>query len=314
MNFVKRLSDGTLSAGEFFGSPPRLEIRDRGGNLLHWDSSSAMRVSIYDNPHGATLAPIESTFVVAKNGTVTFTSLQMDRAGRGFRLIFELFSWSDLTNKYTNSGVNVLSEYFALNLGPARYIETLTPAGFAWAGGQEFEVQPVLRIVDGGGNPLKFSSDEHITASSAASLSSYPGTRLSVDTRDAINSILDIIADVPSGAYGVGQEIIISVVFKYEVWWLQNKLGLVEPPKLALSISNSISGYSAAYAILIEPCTKLTIVPFLYTIQQGDTSASLKLTDASSLILSAADYIVDGNSKVVNLALPISNCRLVKFC
>ena len=43
LTFATKITDGKVVAGEFFTSPPKLELRDAGGNIVELDSVSAVR-------------------------------------------------------------------------------------------------------------------------------------------------------------------------------------------------------------------------------------------------------------------------------
>lgn len=280
-----------------------------------------MKVSLFDNPHDATLAAAESMFVIAKSGIVTFTALSLDKVGAGYRLIFEYFTWSDLTNKFTNTGVYALSEHFATDIGPARFIETVVPAGFAWAGAQEMEEQPILRLVDGGGNVLVNNFDNLLTAKIVPSLASYPESRLIVDTSAAVTVVTSVICDVPNGEYGAGHSIPITVNFNYEVWWVSatpsgeyvlantTESNVTAAPQLALNVGNIDTGASSFPVFLTGGVwEKTTSLTFLYVPQPGDVSIRLGLGNgSSSLSLSSefTNYLIDGNQNIVDLSLPL---------
>lgn len=325
MRFIRRVSEGRLQAGEFFGSPPRLDIRDAGGNLLFLDSSSGVKVSLFDNPHGATLSASETTFVIAKSGIVTFSALSIDKVGSGFRLIFEYYTWSDLTNKFTNTGVFVLSEVFSVDFGPARFVETVVPAGFAWAGAQEMEDQPILRLVDGGGNVLVNNFDDLLTARIVPSLASYPGSRLVLDTTAATTVVSSVRCGLPDGKYGAGHHVPITVEFNFEVWWVSETptgeyvladatVNAAEAPVLEINVANANEG-SSTYGVFLtgNEWEKTRTLDFLYIAQAGDMSARLALTSPdNSLRLSTtwANNLIDGNKKIVSLVMPPASLYL----
>jgi hypothetical protein len=73
------LSMSSIYAGEFFRNSVRIYILDAGFNLIEGDSTSAIQVTIYDNPSSAILTPDENRFVVARLGKVTFSSLKLDK-------------------------------------------------------------------------------------------------------------------------------------------------------------------------------------------------------------------------------------------
>ncbi len=142
---------GNGTGGMALTQQPVLVLKDAGGNTVTGDSGSTVTVSL-TTPGGATLSG--TTTIVVKNGVAAFTELRVDKIGT-----------------YTLSPVSSLAEVsetdsagFAISVGPA--------ASLAWQT-QPFNVgksavlsqQPVLLLIDAGGNVLTSDSTTTVTLS-----------------------------------------------------------------------------------------------------------------------------------------------------
>lgn len=117
--------------------------------MVTTDSSSKILVQLVDNPLSARLLPDEQTFMPVVNGSVNFTLLNVDQTGSDFQLIFWLFSHDWKTNAYSKTSIRTYSEYFSVRRGgiAALYLDTDFVESEKWAGGQPFQVPPMLRLV-----------------------------------------------------------------------------------------------------------------------------------------------------------------------
>lgn len=92
---VQDASDGTVFGGKAFTPQPRVEVHDKGGNILETDSRSAVLVSIYSNPSGGAVSSIKGTAVTLDNGVVQFLGLSIDKAGEDYRLMYSFLMYKD---------------------------------------------------------------------------------------------------------------------------------------------------------------------------------------------------------------------------
>ena len=125
------------------------QVQDRGGNLVSTDSSSKILVQLVDNPLFARVLPDEQTFMPVVSGSVNFTLLNVDQAGSDFQLIFWLYSYDWRTNVYSKTSIRTYSEVFAVQKGgvAALFLDPAFAISEKWAGGQPFQVPPMLRLV-----------------------------------------------------------------------------------------------------------------------------------------------------------------------
>jgi hypothetical protein len=337
-------------SGEFFTVPPRLRLLDAGGNFVSTDNSSALEVSIRHNPTGrARIGPAESTFVVARQGVVSFNALHIDTTGYNYTLQFLLYLYSPLAQGHISTGFALTSEKFDVAHGPARKlvlapqylvptatsargspsaaldtyvpgaVRTVGAAGGAWAGNQAFVQQPVLQLQDYGGTPRTPDSTSVITAWIVPSLSVGSGDIL-IDTSAAPQTaVSDITIALADGQYGAGHVIDILVHFPVNVWVISaNSTQLAnatEPeslPYIVLDLTQSASA-EPPLAELVGRRLQTKVLTFRYVVQPGDSSAALPLevVSASALVLNRT-RIVDGNSQDVNITLPLPHLSVAQ--
>ena len=190
--------------------------------------------------------------------------------------------------------MKLLSEKFDVDIGPARSIVTMTEGDLAWAGGQPMTIQPVLRLLDFGGNRLIKDYDSIVTSTVMESLST--SVSITVDTKNSPSvKITSVKLNVTNGIYGVGQLISFDVNFESYVSCLGSSV------YLSLNIISSDNYYSNAS---LYGTTSLTnTLSFLYRVQPGD------IQQGSSLMFSGIQLnnskIYDGNEKDANLTLPL---------
>ena len=304
------VSSVPIQAGEFWMIPPRLNLLDNGGNLVVGDSSSMVNVTLDGAPKGAKLGPASSLFSIALGGAVTFSRLVVNQAGNNFRLSFVLSTFSQGTSRFTVTKITTYSEYFMVLIGPPRVLTVVTPPSDATAGGQAFGVQPQVQMTDYGGNLLTNDYTSTATASMVSSLTST-GEIILVDTRTAknANKVLGITANVPSGTYGAGTHLVLTVNFLYEVFLSKNHS--IPQPYLAINIVTA-SGYKA-HAIMQGSYQKTKQLHFNYTIAPGDRIprsgayriyySYLNYLNTSSLNLNNS-VMVDGNKNPVVAVMP----------
>jgi hypothetical protein len=260
-----------VEAGEFFKVAPQLSIQDAGGNILTADSQSAVQVSIADNPSSATLGLTDSLFSVAEYGIVSFSALKLDKVGVDFRLVFTYYSYNSGTDSYTASTTVLLySDRFNVVLGPPRQIVTSTTSSGSWAGGQPFDVQPVLSLQDYGANVLTGDYETVLTCEVVPSLIVSAALEIDGTLTDStfITSITSNLDTAWFTDYGAGDVIDILVNFNYEVWLYD----VASPPTLTLnaldsSNTNIVATHTGDY-------TQVTSLTFQYIVATGDTAAS----------------------------------------
>ena len=183
---IVRQASGTRG-GIPFVQQPYLVLKDAGGNILVADSSSYCTVSISNNPSGGSLSSLPTFYhrneeldlytlvphtVQLSLGTVTFRNVSLDLVGREYRLLYTVTS---RTNYYQWTGTRAaFSTTFDVTHGNPTALVELTAAGTAWAGGAPFAQQPVIAILDGGGNIMTPDSVSTITAELLVSPTGFP--------------------------------------------------------------------------------------------------------------------------------------------
>ncbi len=301
--------------GECFQVPPRIQILDNGGNLVRSDNSSGVRVSIHDNPTNSFIGPEENLFVVAKQGVVQFVNIYVGLVGKNYTLRFDLYSYSDLTNKFYDMSISLISERFHVQLGPPRHMYIAQRADDGWAGNQAFYTQPTLHMIDNGGNLVYSDVVSHAEIRIVESLSVRK--RIVIDTSDAPQTYFTEVAiNLQNGSYGAGSVLELTLISKYHMWLMYpvnttTNLTLFSSadfiPYLQLNIRNG-DGVPVK-AEMIQPWEQTRRFTFQYIIQDGDSLSTnddgvVRLIEKDSLFLNET-YIVDGNNNEVNTTLPI---------
>ena len=323
LEFVGSFTDEPIRAGEFFPLPPTLTIRDAGGNMLVLDSSSEVRVSISSNPNGATIGPPSQLSTRADRGVVRFSALRIDgQVSQDFSLRFSLYTFDAFTRKYSDtSTVQIVTALFPVTVGRPRMIAQVRHSDHAWAGGQPFDQQPALALMDYSGNVVVSDSHTNMTAALVHSLSAHL-TRLVVDTSTAnITNVVKVWTSSGNDTYGAGEQLDIFVEFEFEVWVQVFNASLSQSaaamPGLLLNIVNVNDQNVSARVNRNYETQKTHVLVFTYIVQEGDaTPEGIELNvvgDTNALIVnSSVSVIVDGNGRAVNAMLPNVNGNLSK--
>ena len=301
-----RVSLLPIYGGEFFEMTPRVHILDKGGNLVTDDSTSSVSVSIHDNPSKSSLYSSNPVLTfIAKKGVVSLAILMIDKVGKGYRLNFNLQSWSTTRGIYVSTAVNLLSERFDVLPGPIRKIYSNVVANKATAGSQPFQIQPEVQLLDYGNNII---TDTHPNSTATIRVDMIPSLASSAKIRidsslstNISNVIESVTINLDSGHYGAGTLVVLLLTFKYEIW-----IESVILPDLRLSILTS-NGTNAvanlAYSNLqYQRVKELT---FIYRIEPGDTSSSLTYDGPSAFIHNSSVVIKSLNTSI-DFTLPPS--------
>ena len=293
ITFSQELSDRRVLAGEFTTSPPRAELRDAGGNLVRYDSTSAVQVSISIDPVGARILPSENTLAPVEMGIASFSSIYINKAGKGFVLRYTLFSYDRLLNRYTETTVTGLSSRFDVEIGPARLLVTQVKGDLAFAGGQPMFVQPKLSVQDYGKNVLVNDFQSTVSASMMSSLST--SAVITIDTSSATQvAVTEIKLNVSSGQkYGAGQSILFLIKFGSYVSVTGGK------PFLALNVLN-VHG-KTVNATIFGGMSLTRMLQFLYVVAPGDMLSPSNYYLSYDYINSNGSLIVDGNNNAVDV-------------
>ena len=311
-----RISDDPVYAGEYFRSVPRILILDAGGNQVIRDQTSAIQVTIADNPSKATIGEPNSLFPVASGGAVAFSALKIDKAGRSFRLAFTLNIFSQLTSAYTTTNIVLYSASFDVNVGPARDLFQVTLADVAWAGGLPMEVQPVLQLRDFGGNILveDFSTTVRCEMIPSLSVTSSIGVDATKNDNTFVNLVTTTLHPNWDDEFGAGAVIDITLHFAYEVWLTYPNPSV--PPRLQLTVRNN--GVRAVAVLdTTQNMARVNQLTFVYTVASGDVSdvghphldIYSPLSDYTGVIDLSNGLLKNGNNRDVSRLVPTDNAR-----
>lgn len=302
IDIAKDVSHGSVIGGKAFASQPRVEVKDAGGNVLKYDSSSAVRISFYYNAAGGTISPSDRTTVVLEEGIVQFRRLALDKAGYGYKLKYEFLQHDGTSLQETS--IVTLGSYFNVDIGPPHRLSILQHSSGGWAGNQPFLIQPKVALVDAGGNVISSDSSSIVTAHLTPSLAF--DSKVMIDTsNDATPSI--ILAEFAQSLkedgrtlYGPGDIIHIDVIFDQEAAMFPST-GDGTLPRLMLNVAG-------AYAELVDESPHGLLsskLCFEYLVQEGHSQLQLDyLTSETSLLPN--DYsIEDAFGRSANLVLPV---------
>lgn len=288
-----------IYGGEFFPVTPKVRLLDKGGNLAVGDSTSAVAISIFHNPTGATLGLPDSLFPVATNGIVQFRNLVVDKVGTNYTFLYRLYNYSALTDEYTYTGVSNVSKPFNVLLGPPRQLVIAAKAEDAWAGKQPFHFQPIVHLTDYGHNIVADNVTRQVTASVVPSLSAK--RQIVIDTSAwSVIGFSQLKVNLADGVYGVGHHFVVTLFTPYFVSLDRTDYNFA--PKLRLNIVQANGQY--AFASYVEGPTLTTQFRFEYVIAEGDYRNVTPLVDANALVLNGTQ-ILDGNGNALNTTLPI---------
>jgi len=305
------IKNDVVFAGEYFISVPRIEVKDAGDNIVVEDFTSAIRATISDNPSKSILGDPGSLFPIARAGIVTFSTFTIDKAGRDFRLAFALSTFSQLTNAYTETSIVLYSARFDVKIGPPRVLSTFVAADVAWAGGLPIEIQPVLKLLDYGGNVLTSEFAADVTCQLIPSLS-FTST-IEVDSSFTDNTFVQTVTSslVPrwDDEYGAGSVVDIVLNFNFEVWLTYPNPFI--PPTIELTATDSGGTRRHASLDTTQDITRVNSLRFLYAVQAGDMLAANTFLDVYSAnndnkgnINLQGGSLLNGNNKVVSLVIP----------
>lgn len=301
LNIVQDASHGSVIGGKAFASQPRIEVRDAGGNVLKFDSSSAITVSFFSNPSQGLISPLDRRTTVLEEGVVQFRRLAIDKAGFGYRLKYE-FLHHDGTSLQETSLVT-LGSYFNVEIGPPHRLSILRHSSGGWAGNQPFLIQPKVALVDAGGNVVSYDSSSMVTAHLTPSLT-YDSKVIINTVNDATPSI--VVAEFAKSVtndgralYGPGDVIHIDVIFDQEVTTFST-MEDGNRPRLMLNVVG-------AYAELIVDESQHGLLSrklsFSYLVQEGHSQLELDYLSRKSLLQN--DFsIEDAFGRSVSLILP----------
>ncbi|RLN64304.1 hypothetical protein BBP00_00003556 [Phytophthora kernoviae] len=272
--------------GKAFSIQPVLKLIDSGGNTLEADSSSLVRVSIAANPSRGALKPTDALIAYVRKGFAVFRGLKIDKAGSGYSLRFTVYNKVEGKNQWKKLDIQNVTGTFDVLMGTpvSLYLQRNLSDGVL--DGQPNEVQPVVALLDSGGNVVSSLETGSVTAAmvSSASVSSS----IVVDTSAAPFLTVSSVRAVTSASYpmpyGVGARVSIQVTFSDEV-------AVKGAPTLELA--SSTGGYPRLFletGPIKRPAGYFSgsgskVLTFVYRVSTGDTSGGgfLNYRDAQAL-------------------------------
>ncbi|GMF43046.1 unnamed protein product [Phytophthora fragariaefolia] len=289
---------GTSKGGKAFLTQPVLQLLDSGGNILEADSSSIIRVTIAANPSRGKLTPTDALTANVQKGVAIFRSLKIDKAGNGYSLRFTLYNKVGGKNTWKKSDIFQVSKTFDVLTGTpvSLYLQRNLSDGVL--DGQPNEEQPIVALLDSGGNVVTSLETGTVTASlvSSASVSSS----IVVDTSTApLLTVVNVRALINSTypmPYGVGARVSVQVTFSDEV-------SIKGAPTLELATSSNGAGPNGKAVAVATTTVWSSTFAFEYDVVVTDNTPDLEYTSTTALSLNGG-MITDRNGKTPILTLP----------
>ena len=196
---------------------PKIELLDTGGNRLIEDVTSSVTVSIFINPSAGRIDVSNITACGAFNGNFDscrakpgcsfvdatqlcvgfqltvpivagvgeFDGLMIDKVGPLYKLQYSVDANPLFPNPYLWTGSVIgYSPSFDVVLGAPFALKLIQSASDAWAGGTPFQNQPIVGLIDGGGNIIITDSTNTVTAEISVNPTGYPLLGVTVITFD----------------------------------------------------------------------------------------------------------------------------------
>ncbi|GMF16025.1 unnamed protein product [Phytophthora lilii] len=150
----------TAYGGTPFLPQPTAGVVDKGGNLVTATTEGSVRIEIEVNPAGGVLQPAALLNVSIVGGIGRFRGAFIDVAGSPYKLRYT-------TDMALAGGNTVVTNPFTVAAGVCNRLELTSTPGES-KGGKAFLTQPVLRLLDSGGNVLEADSSSIIRVTIAA--------------------------------------------------------------------------------------------------------------------------------------------------
>ncbi|KAJ0410598.1 hypothetical protein ATCC90586_007431 [Pythium insidiosum] len=151
----------TAFGGTPFLPQPAVAVVDRGGNIVRSLSTGTATIEIIMNPVDGKLLPAQNLQARVVNGVATFSGLYIDRSGSPYALMYTV------TGVHLPGGDFTVTNPFTVAAGVCTDL-VLKSWPVEATGGKAFGVQPVLQLIDAGGNVLLDDSSSYIRASIAS--------------------------------------------------------------------------------------------------------------------------------------------------
>ncbi|KAG3053567.1 hypothetical protein PC121_g16739 [Phytophthora cactorum] len=236
--------------------------------------------------------------VRVQKGVATFRSLKIDKAGNGYSLQFTLYTKVQGKNTWKKTTISQVSDTFDILTGNPVSLLLQRNLSDGILDGQPNEIQPIVALLDSGGNVVSSLETGTVTASlvSSASVSSS----IVVDTSAApLLTVVNVRALINSAypmAYGVGARVSVQVTFSDEV-------SIKGAPTLELESSANGAGANGKAVAVTTTTVWSSIYVFEYDVVATDNTLDLEYTSTTALSLNGG-LITDRNGKTPILTLP----------
>lgn len=252
------------TSGAVLTQQPVVAIEDASGNVVTTDSSTTVAVSFATGS-----GTLTGNSVKAVNGVVTFTALKITATSGSYTLNF------------TASGLTTATSSSLTVSGPAAALNLVTePAGAA--NGSAFSTQPVLHVVDSGGNLVTSSSVTSVTAV----LQSGTGTLIGTTSATVTNGVATF---TNLGVSGASSAVTVSFLAAGLSSVTSNSLSVsASATKLVLTTAPAgvVSGvaFTTQPVVSVEDSSSALVSGYVGTVTATLASGSGSLTNATATV------------------------------
>ncbi len=297
---------GTLvKAGQALPVQPQLAVVDAGGNRLVEDSASAVQVSISASPTKAKIEPEYLTFEVLSHGVATFSGLRISIEGRAYTMRFTLYDFDPLKGDWSETEIFLDTVTFDVQHGMPAGLLIEQKIDGSWTGRGGFKNQPIVSIVDGGGNIVSSDSSARVTVHMTPSMT--VGAKISINTLNSSMVEVEQVMAYPTGISAPGTSIYVSILFSAPV--VVNDTQAHGTMGIEMATTTDSSGYPVVAALLensqVSPSKTLQ---FEYIVKEGDVV--VEVADVDFLDVNSLQNHLNGN-KIQDLLGRAVNTTLI---
>ncbi len=202
------------------------------------------------------------------HGVATFSGLQIATAGKAYRMHFTLFDFDPLTGNWSKTKVGLDTIAFDIQHGMPAGLRIDQEIDGSWSGGSGFKRQPIVSIVDGGGNIVSSDSSTMALAHMTPSMTAGAAT-VTIDTSNSSTAGVEQVMVYPAGISAPGAHIYVSILFSAPV--VVNATQASGPMGVELATTNTYSG-SPVVATLLEKShvNPSNTLEFEYIVKEDD--------------------------------------------
>ncbi|GLE06228.1 hypothetical protein PINS_up015470 [Pythium insidiosum] len=260
----------TAFGGTPFLPQPAVAVVDRGGNIVRSLNTGSATVEIIMNPVDGRLLPAQNLRALVVKGVATFSGLYIDRSGSPYALMYTV------TGVDLPGGDFTVTNPFTVAAGACTDL-VLQSSPTEATGGKAFSIQPVLKLIDAGGNVLLGDSTSYIRASIASNPSGgalTPADSVRAYVRRGVAIFRSLKIDRAGNDYALAFKLYTKV--PGQSTWEETKIERVSPP------FNVLVGRVPVTLFLLQPLSDGVLDG-----QPNEVQPQLELRDAGGNVVSS---------------------------